>query len=666
MKNCSKMHPQSSLLSAMPVAVWIGLFAAAACLGQDARGRPFAEPPEPPEPSEPGREEPVEAGRSVPGGKAPERESRSGQSSDIGGIRSLLQTLNLQAKSMDWRGMQFKLGDIGTAQARFEKYLDSPPLTTEDDLTYDTMLTQISERLIGRGGGSEEQRVAEAWRMLYRTSEFPIDAGMSEILADRIVSFWQTSQKIAALNMQTDLLESDRQYRESKIRSIGDKERQDFIDLTRGKKNEDAPAPPNLEHLSEPERKRLSKIERKILENEAYEATSRASQKLEYQSLVLQFFVQRRFQHALIANDFYRYIFSAEENTLEGADILRSQVFGDLDVKITTSTLDTLANEAIADVDGSLQTIDFLLEQGEVQNAAKRLLEAFYLGEYLPAIKRYPLEKKRQIGAYIRDLKSLASALEVKSFERAEKKMLEIESYVTDFDVGRADAFIQTSKQLSNLAVRKALTAAYAQDRLGIEDALAEAVEYWPTNPEINEFAENLLSKTDLQDMAAMDFDRFVRQRDYRAIFNERFRFAAALALDLKRNPEFLDIMKRMEAIESAMAQARELARIENTYGAWEVLERVYREHSDDQDLNRMRGDYAVEASAFASIISRAEKSRNLGDFSKALFAYLEARGMYPASFFVEEGIRKCVASILESQRSVVTAALPAEEVATE
>ena len=263
-------------------------------------------------------------------------------------------------------------------------------------------------------------------------------------------------------------------------------------------------------------------------------------------------------------------------------DALCSQVFG-IGVKITF-TLDIL-REAIADVDSSLQTIDFLLEQGEVQSAAKRLLEAFYLGEYLPAIKRYPLEKKRKIGAYIRDLKSLASALEVKSFERAENKLKEIESYVKDFDVGRADAFIQTSKQLSNLAVRKALTAAYVQDRLGIEDALAEAVEYWPTNPEINEFAENLLSKTDLQDMASMDFDRFVRQKDYRAIFNERFRFAAALALDLKRNPEFLEIMKRMEAIESAMAQARELARIENTFGAWEVLERVYREHSDDQDF---------------------------------------------------------------------------------
>ena len=647
MKSYNRMHSKVGFWLSAVLVIWMGLPVAIPAYAQNG--------------VEPQAEE-----TNATNGRVNEGERTADESSDVAGIRSLLQTLNLQAKSMDWRGKQFNLGDIGMAQARFEKYLNSPPLTTENDLTYDTMLTQISERLIGRGGGTEELRISEAWRMLYRASEFPIDAGMSEILADRIVSFWQTSEKIAALNMQTDLLESDRQYRESKIRSIGDQERQDFIDLTRGKKNEDAPAPPNLEHLSEPERKRLSKIERKILENEAYEATSRTTQKLEYQSLVLQFFVQRRFQHALIANDFYRYIFSAEENTLEGADALRSQVFGDLDVKITTSTLDTLAKEAIADVDSSLQTIDFLLEQGEVQSAAKRLLEAFYLGEYLPAIKRYPLEKKRKIGAYIRDLKSLASALEVKSFERAENKLKEIESYVKDFDVGRADAFIQTSKQLSNLAVRKALTAAYVQDRLGIEDALAEAVEYWPTNPEINEFAENLLSKTDLQDMASMDFDRFVRQKDYRAIFNERFRFAAALALDLKRNPEFLEIMKRMEAIESAMAQARELARIENTFGAWEVLERVYREHSDDQDLNRMRGDYAVEASAFASIISGAEKSRNQGDFSKALFAYLKARNMYPASFFVEEGIRECVASILESERRVVTAEVTSEEAAME
>ena len=578
----------------------------------------------------------------------------SPSSNDSAGVQSMLDGFNLQSGAIDWRGKQFNLGDAEMAQARFEKYLNSPPMTSQDDLTYDTLLTEISHRLIGKGGGKEQQRVSEAWRMLYRASEFSMDAGLSEILADRIVSFWQTNQKIAALNLRTEMLESDRQYRESKIRSIADQERTEFIRLTRGTNNQDAPPPPSLDHLSEPEKKRLEKIESEIQEHETFEATAKVTQKLEYQSLVVQFFIQRRFQHALIANDFYRYMFSAEENELEGADALKGQIFGDLDVKITTSTLDALAKEAIADVDSSLEAIDFLMEQGEIHTATKRLMEAFYLGEYLPSVKRYPLEKKRRIGAYIRDLTSLASSLEVKSFDRAETKLREIETYAQDFDGGKADAFIQTSKQLSNLAIQKALTAAYDQDRSGIEVALNEAVQFWPTNPEIQKFTEKLLKKTDIKDLAALDFDRFIRQNDYRAIFNDRFRFAAALALDGGRNQEFLEIMKRMEVIESAMAQATELSRIENAFGAWEVLERVYREHSDDQELNRMRGDFAVEASAFASVISRAEKAQGRGEYSKALFAYLEAQQLYPASYFVEEGIRKAV-DVMLVDRAVIT-----------
>lgn len=584
--------------------------------------------------------------------QAPEPRQSNSASDDSAGVQSILDSFNLGSGAMDWRGKQFNLGDAEMAQARFEKYLNSPPSTSEEDLTYDTLLNEISRRLIGQGGGTDAQRVSEAWRMLYRASEFPMDAGLSEILADRIVSFWQTNKKIASLNLQTERLETDRQYRESKIRSIADQDRQEFIQLTRGTVNEDAAPPPSLDHLSEPERKRLEKIEEKIEENDSFEATSRITQKLEYQSLIVQFFVQRRFQHALIANDFYRYMFNAEDNALEGADALKGQVFGDLDVKITTSTLDALSKEAISDVESSLDTIDFLLEQGEIHNATKRLMEAFYLGEYLPEVKRYPLDKKRRIAAYIRDLTSLASSLEVKSFDRAEARLKKIEEYAEDFDGGKADAFIQTSKQLSNLAIQRALSAAYEQDRTGIEAGLEEAVKFWPTNPGIKEFSDKLLEKTDIKDMATLDFDRFIRQDDYRAIFNDRFRFAAALALDNDRNEEFLSIMKRMEVIESAMAQAKELSRIENTFGAWEVLERVYREYPEDQELNRSRGDYAVKAAQFASVIASAEDAREKQDYGKALFAYLEAQKLYPASFFVEEGIQESVEAILSDRMS--------------
>ncbi|MEM9026654.1 MAG: hypothetical protein AAGB06_06935, partial [Verrucomicrobiota bacterium] len=169
----------------------------------------------------------------------------------------------------------------------------------------------------------------------------------------------------------------------------------------------------------------------------------------------------------------------------------------------------------------------------------------------------------------------------------------------------------------------------------------------WPTNPEIQKFTQRLLERNDVREVASVDFDRYVRQEDFRAIFNDRFRLAAALANDASRNEEFLRIMKRMEVIESAMAQAKELNRIDNTFGAWEVLERVYRQYPNDQLLNRMRGDFAIRASEFASVIAQAGDAEDDGDLSKALLMYLKAKQIYPASYFVEGGIGRAVESIL-------------------
>ncbi len=58
---------------------------------------------------------------------------------------------------------------------------------------------------------------------------------------------------------------------------------------------------------------------------------------------------------------------------------------------------------------------------------------------------------------------------------------------------------------------------------------------------------------------------------------------------------------------------------------------------------------------------SEAEKARDDDYFSKALIAYLQAQELYPASYFVEEGINECVQEFFES-RSLVEPAVPTEE----
>lgn len=606
-----------------------------------------------------GAEEPAEratSGREENFGEQPRgpREAPEGNGGESAGVRRLLESFDLDAEALNWRGTSFDLGDVRMARARFDKYLNAPAATSEDDLAYDGILDEITRRLIGRGDGSNSELLAQAWRMLYEASEFPMDAGLSETLAERVVSFWRTSGKIRELLWENQRLESELADSDIEVRIIQSKDRKEFIDMTRGKSGPVTP-PPSRDYELEPLERERSRTMAELEENRSFEVATRINQRLEFQSLILQFFTQRRFQHAIIANHFYRYIFADQDTALEGAESLQGQIFGDLDVKMTTSTIDAIAKEAMSDVEEGIKTVQFLLDRGEVHSASQRLMETFYLGEYLAPVKTLPVPEKRRVLTYLRDLSKLANALEGRNFDRADKILDGIAEYAADFDPGRAEAFIQTSRQMSNLAVQKAMVSAKREDMDGVETAINEAVEIWPTNPAITEFSEKMLERTDEVDIATSDFDRYVRQKDYRAIFNDRFRFAAALAAEEERNEEFLEIMKRMEAIEASMSQARELARIENDFGAWEVLERVYREYPDDQELNRMRGDFAVRASEFAFVISRAERAMEDDRIAEALNAYIDAAELYPASYFAQSGRENAIETILNGRVSTET-----------
>jgi len=277
------------------------------------------------------------------------------------------------------------------------------------------------------------------------------------------------------------------------------------------------------------------------------------------------------------------------------------------------------------------------------------MLEAFFIGENLAPVKTFPMDSKREIMRYLRDTDKLVNAVKVKHVERAEEILKEIQSYTKDFDSGQIEAFIQTSRQLSDLALQKALVAAQTRNQAAVETALQEAVQFWPTNPKIQEFLKTMIGRVDLKDVATNDFDRMFAQKDFRGIFNDRFRFAAALSVDEMRNKDFLEIMKRMEIIETSMGQAKELARLKNNFAAWEVVEKVYRQFPEDVNLSQLRSDLTIKASTFAAAIAKAEEANASGDKWAALLAYLSAKEIYPMSSFANDEISKLATEILEN-----------------
>ena len=242
----------------------------------------------------------------------------------------------------------------------------------------------------------------------------------------------------------------------------------------------------------EPYTTRLAEILAKIKTNQAKKELSELDAKIEFQALLVQLFLQRRFQHVLIGTRFYRAVFTDGDTSLKiGKDA--NDIFANSSgMPPTVGTMDSMANEIIRDVREGVQAFQYLLTQNELQSATNRLAEAFTTGEYLPEIRTLPRAQKRQALQFEQKSDQLVSALEVKDYTLAEKLVDELSKTATDFDTSKATAAIETAKQVSALHLAKARNAALSGDRATLEEELKEATEIWPRNPDLTQISEQI------------------------------------------------------------------------------------------------------------------------------------------------------------------------------
>ena len=592
---------------------------------------------------------PADPAKTVESAGAPVTAPNPPSGGEGGGGLNLLKMFDPQSGNVTWQGKTFGMGESKVQLTRFERYLVTPEANGDADVAYNQTLEEISDTLKGRKGGTVEQRVAAAWRLLYKAADYEGDSRLSETLANNLISHWQTNAKVRDILQTNKELEKTRVQAESNYVRTKDSERNQVLQAIRANTTATA-TPPGMDYAASPFQKRLEDAERRIAENEKLETTSRLNQKLEFQGMIFQLFAQRRFQHVLIALDFYRYLFPGEQGNMEGGDGMKKQLLGDIDVKLTTSGVEALTREAIREVDAGTKAVNHLLSKGEIYGASLRLMEVFHLGEFLPVVKTFPIDQKDKLRSSVQGMGELATALEAKDFDRAATLITEIKAKVPDFDAVKPNAMIVAAKQVSSLALQKAGLSAKSGDMKGAEEAIKMAMEAWPSNPAITKFSTGVEQRADVVDVAAKDFDRLIGNGELRSIFKDRFRFAAALHSDAERNKHFTDVMKRMEQIETALAQSQELQRTKNDLGAWEIVERAYRSFPDDLQINRARSDLAVKASAFAALIAKADAEEKAGQRVSALLAYLDAKEKYPASYFADEGIARLTGEILENR----------------
>jgi hypothetical protein len=550
---------------------------------------------------------------------------------------------------LSWDGKHWNINNNRLFGARFEKYLNAEAETTDADSRYRQIVNTILDKLSPYHLSPDS--LDAAFRLLPQASSFQADANLSDALASSVYSVWQArreDQRIVSADQS--LAQEQKQIEWNAQMTTGDGR----LELPPPPANNKAEAAEYQKELDsrrtlrmEPYVTRMAEIKALLVTNKAKRELSELQTKVEFQALIVQFFMQRRFQHVLMATQFYRAIFGEGDTSLKvGADTqkLFSSTTG---MPPTVSVLDSLSREAMRDAAEGIEAYKFLLGKNELDSATKRLAEAFAIGEYMPELRTLPRDDKRQALAFTQKSNQLISALDVKDYTLAEKLVHDLEQTAKDFDNSKPMAAIETAKTVAAMHLAKAKNAAVNGDRTTLENELKEATEIWPRNPALSDLSASIFSQADVQQKALIDFDELLSQHNYRQIADDQFRFIAATATSPDRQVQLKKVLTDIQVIEQALLQSQEIAKRGDYDGAWETVEHAFKQFPDDNKLNQARATLTTEAADFVRTLRNAQQLEDKQQYGSSLAWYLKAQKMYPPSDYANDAIARLVKQVL-------------------
>jgi len=549
-----------------------------------------------------------------------------------------------------WDGKSWNINNNRIFEARFEKYLNAPPETSEENQQYQAVLSQIMDKL--SPNKITPRATDEAFQLLAKAAQFDEDAHLCDSIANQVYSAWLARRNNDRLEAANKGLEDQRKTLEwnSKLAAEGNK-----LDAGGGgdiSKNAGASEWQKQQQLKrdmemQPILTRLAEVNALLKANQLKKEVAELQVKIEFQALIVQHFLQRRFQHAVIGTRFYRSIFADGDNQLrigEDAKSLFSKTSG---LPPTMGTVDSMSNEIMRDVREGVNAFKFLLEKGEIESATKRLAETFIIGEYMPEVRTLNRDDKRRALAFEQQSNQLISAIEVKDYSLAEKLVNQLQNNAKDFDNSKPMAAIETAKTISAMHIAKARNAAVSGDRETLETELKAATEIWPRNPALAEVAGRIFSQADVQSRALVDFDQLLSQKNYRQIFDDRMRFIAATAMNPEKQEQLRQVLDNMTKVETAIIQAQEIEKHGDHAGAWESAQKTFLLFPDDNKLNQLRADLTTKAADFVRALQLAQDLEKKDQPGSSLAWYLKAQNEYPGSELASDGIKRVTKAIL-------------------
>ncbi len=580
-----------------------------------------------------------------------ESASNSGSQNALG---SDLPYFDPSTETFSFDGKMWNVNDNRVFRARFEKYLNAPAVDAAEDQAYRNSLEEVAKTLSPHN--QDRNRFPKAVAQLQRLAQFPQDEGMSESLANAVYRVYLARTNSAQLKSLNVELQRQRKQLDWNVdawsnnsRGLGESRRlgEDASEEAAKKVTDTQTAGHVARYLQN-----ITELEAERASNRAAMEVNEAEAKLEFQALILQLFLQRRFEHVILASRLYTGFYKDGRGRLdfEQKSDTQKAFLETLGYNPTISTLETASQEAIRDVEEAVKSFQFLLERSEIDGATKQLQQAFVVGEFLPATRAVAREDKRKVLAYAQKGFQLVNSLEVKDYGRAEQLVAEMTSLASDFDNSKPTAAISAAKLSSNMRIRTAKNAAMAGDLEKFEENIAEAANIWPSNPELKSQFDLIADSADVQQQAKIEFDRLLGTQSYRQIYNNKARFMAATVEDVERQKALEEIVNNILEIETVIKQAESLKKAGNDHAAWEIVEQTFQKFPDDVPLSARRSDLTTDVAPFVKALKQAESLEEADQFGASLSWYLSARNLYQQSEFAENGIERMVEEILPEE----------------
>jgi len=429
----------------------------------------------------------------------------------------------------------------------------------------------------------------------------------------------------------------------------------------------------------------------KIKINEIRENKMSDQDRMDFADYITTLYKSHRYYHVIIAADFYRALFNegdypsdlsnqavaaAGSNARQAAESAHVAIkslglnasgpvsalnqlggaagggdnLGQSDQPMSIADEVTSALEINERVSQATEVFRYKADKGEIASAAEELQEAFVGNEFHPALQGLPRDEKEKVGDFLDKLSVLKSQLENRSFELVDNQVADIKKVASDFDATEPTAMSHTAQVQSMMLLGQATIAAQKGDEKAASDAMATALEIWPTNPKLMSGASTYFNQKDEGNELTSDFDRDVQDKNYRAIYEKALAFGPAVHDDPTRVQQLKDAVEKVKNAEAASEKANYMVMNGDVDGAWEVIDLAVKDWPDDTKLNKLLADLSGRSADFVSALNKARDAEAKKELGYSLTWYVNAQSYYPPSQLANDGIDRVSKMILTPQ----------------